>query len=144
VQEINCNSAKIYGSPAPPALNRGKLLDHVHGAVVVAVVAVRMVQMSGHQVIDVIAVRHRFMPAAGAVNVFLGVGPTSVLGRAAGRIARANFQLVLLDLAAVWMVQMAIVDVIDVSVVLDRRVAAARAVLVVVTAVVIVAHRLLL
>jgi hypothetical protein len=39
--------------------------------VVVAVLAVRVVQMAGHQVVGVVAVRHRFVPAAGAVPVAL-------------------------------------------------------------------------
>ena len=40
-----------------------------HGAVVVAVVAVRVVQVTVHQVADVIAMRHRLVAAVRAVNV---------------------------------------------------------------------------
>ena len=46
---------------------------HLHLAVVVAVVAVRVVQVAVHQVIDVVAVRHRLVAAARAVAVALVV-----------------------------------------------------------------------
>ena len=41
----------------------------LHWTVIVAVIAVRMVQMPIHQVVDVIAVRHRRVPAARSVHV---------------------------------------------------------------------------
>ena len=38
---------------------------------IITVIAVRMVQVAIDEVIDVIAVRHFFMPAAGAVDMVL-------------------------------------------------------------------------
>ena len=61
-------------------------------AVVVAVIAVPMVQMAVHQVIDVAAVRHRRMAATGAVLVRFLVPLASVLGSAVGRIGRIDGQ----------------------------------------------------
>ena len=111
---------------------------------IIAVVAVRVVQMAAHEVVDVIAVRHRFMAAARAVDVILGVGAAGVLRRAAGRVAPADGQRMLLDLAALGMVQVAVVDVIDMAFVLDGGVAAAGPVLMAVAGVMIVAHGFLL
>ena len=44
-------------------------VHHGDGSVVIAMVAVRMMEMSGDQVVDVIAVRNRFVAAVGAVNM---------------------------------------------------------------------------
>lgn len=41
----------------------------LNGAVIVAVVAVGVVQVTIDEVVDVVAVRHRLMTAAGAVDV---------------------------------------------------------------------------
>ena len=54
--------------------------------VVVAVIAVRMVQMTVDQVIDVVAVRHRFMPAARPLHMTGAMAGTVVLRRAAVRV----------------------------------------------------------
>jgi hypothetical protein len=101
-------------------------------AVVVAVVTVRVMQVAVHQVIDVIAVRHRLMAAAGAMLMRRVVGAAGVLRRAGAGVGAADFQLVVLDTGLAVVVQVAVVQVIDVVAVLDRRVAAIRAVLVVV------------
>src|SRR5689334_23274742 len=94
---------------------------------VVAVVAVRMVQVALDEVIHMIAMRNRFVAAAGAVDVALGVAAAGV-GRGAGSgILATDVDLVLLDLAARGMVQVAVVQVIDVPIVLDCGVATAGA-----------------
>src|SRR5947209_3035130 len=68
-------------------------LHHLDLAVIVAVIAVRMVQVTLDEVVRVIAVRDRFVAAAGAVRVVLGVGAAVVLRRAAGRIRAAEARL---------------------------------------------------
>ena len=50
---------------------------------IVAVVAVRMMQVSVNKVADVIPVRHCFVPAAWTMNVPWSVRRTAMLGRAA-------------------------------------------------------------
>jgi hypothetical protein len=112
--------------------------------VVVAVVAVRVVEVAVDEVIGVVTVRQSLMAAAGAVGVVLGVAGTAVLGRAVGRVGPTNFQGVLLDLPPGGVVQVAVMDVIHVAVVLDGGVAAAGAVLMIVVVVVRMAHRSLL
>jgi hypothetical protein len=46
---------------------------HIHGSMVVAMPAVRMMQMARDEVIDVIAMRDRIMPAVGSVHMRLGM-----------------------------------------------------------------------
>jgi hypothetical protein len=50
--------------------------------VVVAVVAVRVVKMAGHSIVHMIAVRHRFVATAGAVDM-VGLVPTAAVVRGA-------------------------------------------------------------
>jgi hypothetical protein len=85
--------------------------------VIVAVVAVRVVQAAVDQVIDVVAVRH------------LLVAAILVLARTADRrtdggVGAAHFHDVLVVMVAVRVVQVAIVQVIDVAIVVDARVTA--------------------
>ena len=75
-------------------------------------IAVRVMQMPADQVIDVIAVRHRFMAAAGAVYVILRMPAARVLGGAIGRILLRHLESMLLDLASLRMMQMPVVEVI--------------------------------
>jgi hypothetical protein len=111
--------------------------------VVVAVPAVRVVQVAVDDVVGVIAVRDRFMAAAGAVRVILPVITTRMGRRAVRRVRATHGELVLVDVVAMRMVQVPVVEVVGVPVVLDLRVAAVRAVLMIVVLVfrVIVAHR---
>jgi hypothetical protein len=81
------------------------------------------------EVIDVIAVRHGLVPAAGAVNVTLLVGSAIVLRRTAVGILRSHIQDVLVDVVPVDVVQMPVVQIVHMTVVLNGRVAAVGAVL---------------
>jgi hypothetical protein len=114
--------------------------------VVVAVVAVLMMQVALHEVVGVVAVRNRVVTAAWSVAMAGVVAVTGVLRCAAGRVLRADLDPVLIDMAVVGMVEMAVVQVIDVAIVADRGVAASLPVLVrmplmdVVAAVMMVRH----
>ena len=120
-QQSGCRKDAIRWHRQSPALD---------ATVVVAVVAVRMVKMIVHQVINVVAVRNRLMAAVRAVLVTLLVRSTFMVRRAGRRVRRADRQGMFLDLAAILVVQVAVVQVIDVSIVLDGRVPAVGAVLV--------------
>jgi hypothetical protein len=80
--------------------------------VVVAVVAVRVVQPAIDEVIDVVAVRHLLVAA---LLVLAGAGD----GGAGGGVGGVDLDLALVVVFAVLVVQVAVVDVIDVAVVLD-------------------------
>jgi hypothetical protein len=97
---------------------------------VIAVAVVRVVKVAVHQVIDVVAVRDRLVTAARPVLVSLDMSAAVVAGRAGHRVSGIDRELVLLDDAPAHVVQVPVVEVIDVTFVLDSRVPAAGAVLV--------------
>ena len=97
---------------------------------VVAMFAVLAVDVSLDDVVDVAVVRDRDVVAAYAVHVVSRMGAAGVL-RIAGCEVRGG-ELMFVDVVAVWMVQVPVVNVIDVVVVDHREVAASRAVLVLV------------
>jgi hypothetical protein len=112
------------------------VLDQLNLPVIVAVIAVRVVKVAVHQVIDVVAVRHRFMAAAGAVPMSLVVLAAIMVGSALGGISAADRQRVFLDFVAFVVVQVPIVQVVGVALVADGLVAAVGPVLMVVAFVV--------
>jgi hypothetical protein len=95
--------------------------------VIVAVIAVLMVQPPVDEIVDVVAVRHRFMPAAGAVDMPRFVIGAAVLGIATVWVSIGNLDHVLVDMIAMRMVKVPIVQVVDVVTVLDGDVAASGA-----------------
>lgn len=111
---------------------RGATLRHLNFTVVVAVAAVRMMQVPIDQVIDVVAVGHRLMTAAGAVPVVLGMAAAVVLRSAFRRVRGVDRQPMFFNASVPRVVEMTVVKIIDVPVVPDGGVAAARSVLVIV------------
>jgi hypothetical protein len=103
--------------------------------VVVAVIAMRMVQVAVHHVIRMVAMRHRFMAAAGAVLVRAGMPAAIVFGGAGRRVGGVHLQPVFLHAGAALVVQVAVVQVINVAVMLDAGMPTTRSVLVGVTGV---------
>lgn len=102
--------------------------------------AVRMMQVPGDKVVDVIAVRDGLVSAARAVDMALGVTSAAVRRRARGRIGRADLEDALVDVAIVPVVEVAIVEVVDVVAMADGEVAAVSAVDVIVIRMGGVAH----
>ena len=83
---------------------------------IVAVFAMRVVQMIADPVIDMVAMRHRVMAAAGTVNM-TGFMPGAAMVRgAAFRVLARHREHVLVAVIAVRVVQMAVVQVIDMAV----------------------------
>ena len=99
-------------------------MHNLNRAVIVAVIAVRMVQVSVYQIVDVVAVRYGFMSAAGAVAVARFVTAAGVIRRAAVGIFAAHFQHVLVNVVAVWMMEVTVVKIINVVTVANRGVSA--------------------
>ena len=89
---------------------------------IVAVVAVRVVEMPLDQIVDVVAMRNRLMAALGAA--------TAMLRSAGARIAGAHGDDVLVDVIAMHTVQMPVVQIVDMGVMLNRGVPATGAVFV--------------
>ena len=92
--------------------------------------AVRMVQVAIHQVIDMIAVRHGLVATVGPVSVRLLMGGTTVVRSAFLWIRRGHFDLVVVYMVAVTVVQVAIVKIIGVAIVFHGGVPAVWAMLV--------------
>jgi hypothetical protein len=116
----------------------------LHRAVIVAMRAVRTMDVPVDEVIDVIAVRHRRVATVGAVLVAACVTAAAVVGSAASGVRAADGEPVLVDMVAVELVQVAVVQVVGVALVADGRMAAARTVLVIVLHVSVAAHGRLL
>jgi hypothetical protein len=103
---------------------RASALSQLNAPVLVTVVAMRMMQVPVHQIVDMVAVGDRLMPAAGTVLV-----GTLYFRRAAGRIGRVDTDDMFIDVVAMHVVQMAVVQIVDVAVMADCGMAAAGAVL---------------
>lgn len=116
--------------PGPPS--KGGASGLFEGPVVVAMVTVRVMQVSIDEIIDVVAVRDCFVSTARAVHVARLMAGTAVLRRTAIGVAVGYLDDVLVHVIAMGMVQVSIVQVIDVVAVADGGVSAAGAVLVVV------------
>ena len=84
---------------------------------IVAVSAVRVVQMAIHQVINMVAMRHGFVAAVGTVSVGLPMGSAAVVRRAFLRIRSGDLNLMVVHMIAVSVMQVAIVKIIGVTVV---------------------------
>jgi len=84
-------------------------------AVVVAVVAVRMVQVASDEVIDMIAVRHRLVAAAGAMRVARLMAGAAVGSRAAVGVGLGDLDHVLVDMIAVGMVQVPVMQMVHMA-----------------------------
>ena len=100
------------------------LFNDFHRAVVVAVVAVLVVQAAVYDVVGVVAVRHGFVATAFAVNM----AATGLHRVAAVGVGGVYIEAVFVVVAVVFVVQVAVVDVVDVVAVFDGGVAAAFAV----------------
>ncbi len=108
-------------------------LGQVDWPVVVAVVAVGMMQATLNQVVDVVPVGNRFVTAVGAVDMSRFVA-CQVLSRSASiGIPVTDLEAMLVHVISVGMMEMPIVQVVNVVLMLDRGVTAAGAVGVVVT-----------
>jgi hypothetical protein len=94
---------------------------------VVAVAVVRVMQVSIDQVVDMVAMRHRLVPAVLPVPMIGRMGVAIVLVAAIG-IAVVDSDAVLVDVVLVRMMQVAIVQVVDVVAVTHGQVAAVRTV----------------
>lgn len=137
---LRCLQVVPIGHVGLEAGNR--LADDGHRSVIVAVIAVWMVQVPIDEIVDVVAVGHRFVSAARAMYMAGIMSRATVVGRAAGRIRVADFQSVLFDLAVgADVMQVTVVQIVDMVAVLNARVFAVRAVLMVVTSVQISHHK---
>jgi hypothetical protein len=76
--------------------------------VIVAVAIVRVVQMPRNEVVVVVAVRNRLVPAMRSVHVVLGVPRATVRRRARGGVHAADLEHALVDVTLVTAMHVAI------------------------------------
>jgi hypothetical protein len=99
---------------------------------IIAMIAVRVVQVTTDQVVHVVAVRHSLVPTAWTMHMLLVVTVAGVLRGTAGRVLGRHLENVFVDMVSVNVVQVSIVEKIGVPVMVDGGVATATAVRVVV------------
>ena len=93
---------------------------------VVTVTMMRVVQVIPHEVVNMIAVWNRLVPAVRPVDVALLVASALMTGRATHRIDSANFDLVLLHATSSDSLQMTVLQVVDVIIMFHGFVPAGR------------------
>lgn len=99
---------------------------------IVAVISVRVVQMPGHEIVDVIAVGHRLMPASRSMAMSGLILRSGFAGRTAVRVLFVDRNAMLIDVTLVRVMQMPVMQIVRVSFMVDGDVTAVRAVLVIV------------
>ncbi len=101
-------------------------------AVVVAVAAMRVMQVSTDEIVRVITMRYCFVSAIRAMFVIVGVAFTTVAGRACVGIGVRHRQGMLIVMTTMLMVKVPVVQIVGVVAVLDGGMTTVRPVLVVV------------
>jgi hypothetical protein len=91
---------------------------------VVAMVAMRMVQMTVDQIVYMVAVRYRLVTASRPMHMGAVMAAALMAGRAPVGIGRRHLDAMLVDMVAMPMVQVAVMEVVDVVAVTYRRMAA--------------------
>jgi hypothetical protein len=100
--------------------------------VIVAMIAVRMVEMPIDQVIHVIAMRHGLMSTSWTVYMARLVTAAAMIWRAMVWILCAHFDHMLIDMIVMGMMEMAVMQIVDVVAMTNGSMAAARAMLMIV------------
>jgi hypothetical protein len=124
----------------PPTGGTRLRRGYFHGAVIVAVAVVLVVEMAGDEVVGVIAVGNGFVPAAGSVFVAGLVVLTGVTAGAVLGILRTHSDLVFINVVAVHIVHVPIVQKAFMPFMHDRGVATTFAVFMRMTLMDFVAH----
>ncbi len=94
----------------------------------VATIPVRMVQMTINQIVDMIAVRDSLVATFGAMRMRGIVAAARMAGRAVRRHVATDRELVFGNRTAVLVVQRTVMEIVDMTIVAHRGVAATRAV----------------
>ena len=84
---------------------------------VVAVAVVHVVEMAVDEVVDMVSVRDRLVAAAGAVHMVRLVAAARVLARAAVRVRGVDVDDMVIDVVAMGVMQVSVVEVVEVPVV---------------------------
>lgn len=102
----------------------GSAFEHFDGAVIVAMIAMGMMEMTINQVINVIAVRDGFVTATGAMDVARFMAIAMVLRRATVGVCVRYGDYMFIHVVFMWMMKMTIVQIVDMPFVTDGGMAA--------------------
>jgi hypothetical protein len=108
--------------PYPPRSHSARS-GELDRPVIVAMIPMRIMKPAVHEVIDVVAMWDRFMPTPRRMTV-----RAVDFGRTLDRIGRVYREGMLIDMIPMDVMEMAVMKVVDMIVVADRHVSAARAV----------------
>ncbi len=98
--------------------------------VVVAVVAMRVMKMTSDAIIDMVTMRHRLVAAARAMNMTRLMPAATMVGGANFGVLAGYLNHVLVDMIAMRMVEVPVMQIVDVAAVAHGRMSASRPVLV--------------
>jgi len=98
--------------------------------VIIAVIAMRVVQMIADAIIDMVAVGHSLVTAARTMHMTGVVTAAAMVGGANIRVRGRYLDHMLVDVPFMWMVQMAVMQIVDMLFVAHGLVSAAGTVLV--------------
>jgi hypothetical protein len=99
-----------------------------------------MMEVSTHQIVSVIAVRNRFVPASGSMLMVLIVTTAIMSGRARRGISRVYGHHMLINMPLMRVVHVSVMEIIRVSFVFNGCVSATRAVLMRMAVVLVACH----
>lgn|GEM_PF-1610679 len=102
--------------------------DYVHGPVVVAMIPVGMMQVAINEIVYVVTVGNRFMTTSWPMHMTWLVACTGMVRGAAVRISVRDLKPMFIDMIPMRMMQVTIVQVVNVAIMFDRRMAAVRTV----------------
>jgi hypothetical protein len=108
------------------SLERDAISGFRDRAMVIAMAVVRIVEMPFDQVIDMVAMRHGLMAAIRPMLMFNRMPHAFVLRRAVLGVGRGYADYMFIDVAVMRVMQMPIVQVINMTIVHDPRMAAPR------------------
>lgn len=97
---------------------------------IIAMAVVRMMQVALHEIVNMITMRYSFVTTTRAMNMPCFVTITVVLWGANIRVGRTDGDTMFVHMAFVRVMQMAVMQVINVTIMFDGDMAAIRAVLV--------------
>ena len=93
---------------------------------IVAMGAVRMMQVAADAIIDMVTVRYGLVAAAGSMHVIRSMAAATVICRTALRVLARHVDHVLVDMILMRVVQMPVVQIVDMAGVAHGRMAATR------------------
>lgn len=100
--------------PGTSLIAIGSVGDHRQRTVIIAMIAMRMMQASIDEIVDVVTVRNCLMTAAGAMPMRRFMSARTVLRRATIGVAVGHFEDVVLGMAILHMLQMTVIEIIEV------------------------------